>query len=289
VTDRHTADHLLPGQPLAPGYVVVEHLQRGRRLDVYDVWSEERYCRCIAKTLRPDRADDRRGLAQLRLEGRLLSRLAHPHLVRAYETTMTLDQPRPALILEAVPGTVLDEAIGERGRLRPQEVARLGLQLSSVLHYLHGRGWLHLDVKPSNVIASDRGVVLIDLSLAARIGKRSSGGTFDYRSPEQAHRVPLTEAADVWGLGGTLYAALSGVAPYAEWEYDSEERPRYPQLDARPLPLAKRGRFPRLLRAVIDACLELDLAARPGLTEIATALEAFSGLDPRTDSNSARR
>ncbi len=271
-----------PGSALAPGYVVVAHLQRGRRLDVYEVWSEERYCRCIAKTLRPDRADDRRGLAQLRLEGRLLSRLAHPHLVRAYETTTTTEQPRPAVILESVAGRTLDEVIAEQARLPPRDVTQLGWQLCSVLHYLHESGWLHLDVKPSNVIASERGAMLIDLSLAVRVGRRSSGGTFDYRSPEQARRVPLTEAADVWGLGGTMYAVLSGVAPYEEWAYDFEDdRPRYPQLDSRPLPLAQRGRFPRRLRDLVDACLELDPAARPTILEVAAALEAFRGVDPR--------
>ena len=271
-----------PGSELAPGYVVIEHLKRGRRLDVYDVWSAERYCRCIAKTLRPDRADERRAERQVRLEGRLLSTLAHPHLVRAYGTTTTLEQARLVVILESVSGNTLDRVIDERGRLPPKDVALLGMQLCSVLHYLHGHGWLHLDVKPANVIASSGGPVLIDLSLAVRIGRRSSGGTFDYRSPEQAHRVPLTEAADVWGLGGTMYAALSGVAPYEEFGYDSEDDPpHYPQLDGRPLSLDRRGRFPRALREVIDGCLELDSTARPTIPEVARTLEAYGGVDPK--------
>ena len=64
--------------------------------------------------------------------------------------------------------------------------------------------------------------------------------------------------------------------------YDSADPdPDSPQLDGRPLPLARRGRFPRPLRDTIDACLEFDVATRPTLDEVAAALEAFSGTDPR--------
>ena len=49
---------LPPGAAIGPGYEVIEHLRRGNALDVYDVWSEQRACRCIVKALRPDRGDD---------------------------------------------------------------------------------------------------------------------------------------------------------------------------------------------------------------------------------------
>ena len=75
---------LREGELLASGYEVIEHLARGRALDVYDAWSIERDCRCIAKVIRPDRqgARVRRRLVR---EGELLLELAPPHLVRAYE------------------------------------------------------------------------------------------------------------------------------------------------------------------------------------------------------------
>ena len=70
---------------LAPGYAVLAHLSRTRRLDTYEVWSLERACSCVAKVLRPDRRDDDRARAALIAEGELLCSLAHPHLVRGYE------------------------------------------------------------------------------------------------------------------------------------------------------------------------------------------------------------
>src|SRR3954469_17382849 len=75
----------LPGRPLCRGYRALRRLRRGHAVDVYDAWSEERGCRCIAKVVRLDRAGDRETRASLFLEARLMLGLSHPHLVRAYE------------------------------------------------------------------------------------------------------------------------------------------------------------------------------------------------------------
>ena len=214
-----------PGTELADGYRVISHLNRGNRLDVYDAWSVERESRCVLKTLRPDRSSEaaaRRALAQ---EGRLLRRLSHPHLVRAYELTEALDDERPVLVLETLGGETLSHLIhrlDERGRRLPlTEVAVLGRQLASVLSYLHGQGWLHLDLKPSNIVADAGRARLIDLSIARRPGRARAGtGTFEYLSPEQARGGQLTAASDVWGLGGVLYTALVGEPPYGYVEDD---------------------------------------------------------------------
>ncbi|MGH3144599.1 MAG: serine/threonine-protein kinase, partial [Rubrobacter sp.] len=77
-------DHppLVAGSILAPGYEIVEHLHQSNNFDVYDVFSEERACRCIAKAPRQDLLESpkvRRGLLR---EGRLLKKLTHPHIVR---------------------------------------------------------------------------------------------------------------------------------------------------------------------------------------------------------------
>jgi eukaryotic-like serine/threonine-protein kinase len=276
---------LAAGDPLAPGYEVVAHLRRGRRLDVYDLWSDERGCRCVGKTLRPERAGDETAAAQLRTEGLLLATLTHPHLVRAYETVLTAVRPRPAVVTETLPGHTVDYLLDRFRRLSPADAAMLGVQMCSVLRYLHRHGWVHLDVKPANIVEVGGRAVLLDLSVARRIGEREAGGTFDYLSPEQARGDAVTEAADVWGLGITLYEALSGATPWA----DVPHRQRgpdgtrfYPQLDAPAAPLrSRRRRLPAVLSRTVDACLAPDPGARPTVDELGAELVGQSGFDPR--------
>src|SRR5687767_4785470 len=88
---------LAAGTVIAPGYQVIALLHRSRHFDVYDVWSDERACRCIAKL--PIAGQDRYGrrVRQLQREAALLKRLTHPHIVRAYEF---ISEPGAALILE---------------------------------------------------------------------------------------------------------------------------------------------------------------------------------------------
>jgi serine/threonine protein kinase len=272
---------LRPGDELSPGYEVVAHLRRGHRLDVYDVWSRDRSCRCVAKALRPDRADDGRAATRLRTEGRLLRRLAHPHLVRAYET---VEHPRLAVVMETLGGHTVSYLVAEHGRLPTADVAVLGLQLCSGLGYLHRHRWLHLDVKPSNVVASAGRAVLLDLSLARRPGARLTGGTFDYQSPEQARGARVTAAADVWGLGATLYETATGEPPFAEHSHRVRHpggRRRHPQCEQRAASLRSRGSFPCRLTDCVDACLEPDPADRPELADVAATLAAVAGVDPR--------
>lgn len=274
---------LAPGETLAPGYRVVAHLRRGGRLDVYDVWSEQRACRCIAKTLRPERATDERAICWLRNEGVLLTQFSHPHLVRGYEIVRNHDPDRPVVVTETLPGSTLSYLIAEHGALAPLDAAVLGMQLCSALTYLHGHNWVHLDVKPSNVVEACGRAVLLDLSLVCRVGERSSAGTFDYLSPEQAAGERMTPAADVWGLGVTLYESLCGTTPWAEDSHrqrsDGGSR-YYPQRERPAAPLHTHRDLPAALSQLVDACLAPDPKDRPSIAEVSARLIDWSGLDP---------
>jgi serine/threonine protein kinase len=287
---RPATEPLGAGAEIAPGYRVIAHLRRGNDLDVYDAWSEERGARCIAKALRPDRLGKRRTRKALLREGALLQRLTHPHIVRAYET---VEKPLPVVILETLTGQTLAHMIAEGPEAADSDVAHLGLQLGSAVRYLHRNGILHLDLKPSNVIAVAGIARLLDLSLARPPGVAHAGiGTWHYLSPEQARGGHLTAAADVWGLGAVLFETAAGEAPFDDdpdaWEpaasdsgtYSEAAPDRYPQLERRARSLASVAEAAPELARLIDACLDPDPAARPSLEELMAGLEPHAGLPP---------
>lgn len=258
------------GDLVATGYEVIAHLSRGRALDVYDAWSIERDCRCVAKVVRPDRQKPRvRG--RLVREGELLLYLAHPHIVRAYELRR---RPRTALILETLEGETVEHMIETAPRrLAIADVAHLGLQICSAVGYLHGQGFLHLDLKPSNVIVQNRQARVIDLSLSRPPGPVSRGaGTPPYMAPEQARGGHGSAASDIWGIGATLYEAATGLRPFPDARHGI-----YPQLERRAASVARSRRAPAAFTTLVAACLSPEPADRPSVAELADELDSLVG------------
>jgi eukaryotic-like serine/threonine-protein kinase len=249
-----------PGREVVPGVRILAHLHRSNRLDVYDAWCDRRAARVVLKTLRPDRLRDARTIRALLREGRLLRRLSHPNLVRAYDVHAA---PRPAVVLETLGGETLDRMAARR-RITASEVAVAGVQLAGALRYLHAEGILHLDVKPSNAIADGTAAKLIDLSIARPAGRVPAGrGTWCNMAPEQVRGGVVTPAADVWGLGTVLYELAAGDSPFAD-----DGGHDYPQLHRRAGSVRRQRRLPAALGDAIDACLEPDPARRPPPDEL---------------------
>lgn len=254
---------------LVPGYETIGLLSRNKAMDVYDVWDVRRDCRVVAKCPRPDRKSDERVLRRVVSEGELLTRLAHPHLVRGYEL---LEGPPPVVILETLTGATLEHLLAERTRRLPlTDVVFLGMQLCSAIQYLHLHGVVHLDVKPGNVVCQENGQAkLIDLSLARAPGHVRRGvGTRDYLAPEQARGGDVGAAADVWGIGTVLYEATTGRRAFA----GSDEPRRYAQLDGPPAPVRSLRRVPPGFGQLVARCLDPEPAARPSPRALSAELE----------------
>jgi serine/threonine protein kinase len=247
---------LAPGRELTPGLRIDAHLHRSAQLDVYGAHCERRGCPVVVKTPRPDRLDDRAIVRDLLREGRLLVRLAHPHVVRGYEVHRA---PRPLVVLETLGGETLSALLARRPRLPAADLAELARQLASALRYLHAEQVLHLDLKPSNVVAEAGRAKLLDLSIAQRPGRiRAGRGTWANMAPEQVRGGEVGPPADVWGLGTVLYEAATGRLPFG----DRDQRRR--RADA----VRAHRRLPHALAETIDACLEADPADRPPLTAL---------------------
>ncbi len=145
-------------------------------------------------------------IRDFRREFALLARLHHPHLARVVDFRADV-AGRPYLTMDTVDGPTLAAA----APLPATRAWTAGLELARALAFLDARGVRHGDVNPHNVVLGPEGLVLVDFGLAALRGDRRSAGTPRYAAPETL-REGAGAPADVYGLGATLYEALTGRA-----------------------------------------------------------------------------
>ncbi|MGW0189184.1 serine/threonine-protein kinase, partial [Streptomyces sp. NPDC003362] len=166
-----------------------------------------------------DEEEKRRLITRTLREAKAIARIRNTSAVTVYDVVDEDD--RPWIVMELVEGKSLAEVIREDGLLDPRRAAEVGLAILDVLRSAHREGILHRDVKPSNVLIADDGrVVLTDFGIAQVEGDpsiTSTGmlvGAPSYISPERARGHKPGPAADLWSLGGLLYASVEGTPPY---------------------------------------------------------------------------
>ncbi|WP_228976630.1 serine/threonine-protein kinase [Streptomyces sp. DH12] len=166
-----------------------------------------------------DEDEKRRLITRTLREAKAIARIRNTSAVTVFDVVDEDD--RPWIVMELIEGRSLADVIREDGTLTPRRAAEVGLAILDVLRSAHRQGILHRDVKPSNVLISDDGrVVLTDFGIAQVEGDpsiTSTGmlvGAPSYISPERARGQRPGPAADMWSLGGLLYACVEGHPPY---------------------------------------------------------------------------
>ncbi|MFG2450851.1 serine/threonine-protein kinase [Streptomyces sp. NPDC048512] len=208
---------------LAGRYRLGDVLGRGGMGTVWRAQDETLGRTVAVKELRfPSSIDDeekRRLITRTLREAKAIARIRNTGAVTVFDVVD--EDNRPWIVMELIEGKSLAEAIREDGVLTPKRAAEVGLAILDVLRAAHRQGILHRDVKPSNVLMSDDGrVVLTDFGIAQVEGDpsiTSTGmlvGAPSYISPERARGHKPGPAADLWSLGGLLYASVEGVPPY---------------------------------------------------------------------------
>jgi serine/threonine protein kinase len=264
------------GHEIAPGRTTLKSLGGGNRYEVYLVWDDRRFSVMVAKILRPDLAEEEHALRGLRREMEALEALSHPVLLRAFDAH--IEGPHPHVVVEHLEGPTLRRLIKRNGALPLEQTLPLGLHVASVIHYMAEEGWVHLDLKPDNLVMGIPPRV-IDLSLARTLERAKLLtdyiGTNAYMPPEQCNpHGDVGPPSDVWGLGATLYHAVSGRLPFRRPRSKADDaslEDRFPQLEDEPRDW--RVPVPGALAEAILACLEKDPARRPTAAELAGMLQ----------------
>jgi eukaryotic-like serine/threonine-protein kinase len=151
-------------------------------------------------------------------EAQVAARLSHRNVVRVYDVVE--EDGRPWIVTELLPPSSLRDLIKHEGPLGPARAARIGLDILAALRAAHAAGVLHLDVKPANIMIDGDRAVLTDFGIARDMGLSAATtaglliGSPSYIAPERARGGRPGPAADLWGLGASLYAAVEGRGPF---------------------------------------------------------------------------
>ncbi|HEU4512424.1 MAG TPA: serine/threonine-protein kinase [Nocardioidaceae bacterium] len=273
------------GDSITPDLTAMKLLGGGSAYEAYLAFDDLTYGPVVVKVVRPDQVRDEKTLRGLRREVDTLARVNHPVMMRGLRSEVAGD--RPHVVLEHLDGPRLSSLIRRYGPLQEQQYLPLAIEVASALHYLRRIGYVHLDVKPSNVIMGAP-ARLIDLSVARPVEEAAALdhpiGTDAYMAPEQCD-PPRTgcpgPASDVWGLGATLFEAVAGYKPFDLPGPDAVTvAQRFPQVAEPSYELPDR--VPGDVAKVVYACLEPAPENRPLPHEVAEGLQPALERAPRS-------
>jgi serine/threonine protein kinase len=208
-------------------YVLLGLLGRGGMGSVFLGRHTTMNRRCAVKVVSKKVGKDPDSLEQFLTEARAIASLDHPNIVQAYDVDKENDHFY--IVMEYVEGQTLEDIIEQEGVLDCESAVDCIRQAAEGLDHAHGRNMVHCDIKPSNLLVNEQGVVkILDMGMARLVGDAgvsdsssdSRGsmkilGTVDYMAPEQAVSAPNFDfRADVYSLGCTLFALLAGHPPF---------------------------------------------------------------------------
>ncbi|MGQ4618551.1 protein kinase domain-containing protein [Nocardia sp. R7R-8] len=229
------------------------------------------------KLLTADLDEDNRArfFREQRAAGRLTG---HPNIVNVLAAGVT-DNGRPFIVMPYYAHGSLDTRLRHHGPLPLPEVLRLGVKIAGALESAHLLGILHRDVKPANILFTDYDEpALGDFGIAHFAGAFVTNAgivttTPAFTAPEVVAGEPTTPATDVYSLGATLFAAVTG---HAAFERRSGEQlvAQFLRITAGPVPDPREHGTPDDLSTIIEHAMGADPAGRPSAAELGRQLQA---------------
>ena len=205
-----------------PGFKIIKQLGSGAMATVF-LARQLSLDRLVAIKILPRKfSNNRKFIDRFYKEGRAAAQLNHPNIVGAYDVGRAGDHHY--FVMEYVDGKTVHDHIARHKRIDEKEAVEVVYQVAKALEHAHERGFVHRDIKPKNImITRDAVVKLADLGLARAISDEAAAkaeagrayGTPYYISPEQIRgELNIGPAADIYGLGATLYHMVTGRVPF---------------------------------------------------------------------------
>jgi len=266
---------------------------------VYEV--RDRLERSFAlKVLRPEKAADPTLVREFKDEAVSTGAVNHENVVTVLGQGE--EDGRHFILMEFVDGLPLDELLDARGKLPSPEAIEIVVQVAKALRCAHGKGLIHRDVKPENVLLyedlrtrlTDFGIVKDISSLKGFLVKGRRVGTAAYASPEQCLNKRLDAQTDMYSLGATFYRIVTGRPPF-QGENRSKIMKMHVQLTPKP-PIDLVPDLPKPLSNMIEKMLAKKQTDRPenmerlieDLLKIHSGKVAIADQQPRVDPSALR-
>jgi len=261
------------------GYRILSDVGTGAASRLYLVQDQKTKHVWALKHVKKETDKDQRYLDQTENEYNVGSQLVHPnirHVERLIKNRRLIRVNEIYMLLEFIDGISLDK--------HPPEtiLATIDIlqQVAEGLLFMHNKGYVHADMKPNNIIVTERSEAkIIDLGQSCRTGtiKRRIQGTVDYIAPEQVHREAITPATDVYNLGATIYWALTGKnIPTAMTDRTGLGFAKSAeQIEAPTPPVQMNPQVPDELNELVMKCVRADPKDRPAMKTVRNQLQVI--------------
>ena len=252
------------GMMLDGRYELVELIGSGGMAVVYKAMCHRLNRYVAVKIMRPELAKNEKFRRRFQTESQAIAKLSHPNIVGVYDVSRT--DHVEYIVMELVDGITLKQYLQDHGPLDAVQAVDFSLQIARALAHAHGKGIVHRDIKPQNILVVNDGVIKVaDFGIANLQSEvpdveNEAIGSVHYISPEQARGLPVDGRSDIYSLGIVMYEMLSGKLPF---DGDDDRTVALKHLSAVPTPLREIApSVPEALEKIVMKAMEASLDNR---------------------------
>ena len=278
------AGEFAPGTMLGERYEIISQLGQGGMGAVYKARDTELERLVALKIIRPELTTNPEMLKRFKQELILARQVTHRNVIRIFDLGQA--DGFKFITMEFLEGQDLRAVLREKGKLAPEDAAKVILQICRALEAAHGEGVIHRDLKPQNIMMDANGrAYVMDFGIARSAylpGMTQTGalvGTPEYMSPEQAKGEKIDERSDLFSLGVILYELVVGKSPYYS---ETPLATLWKRIQEKATPLIEVDpTVPKELSDIVAKALEIEPENRfASAKEFEQHLESWLGISP---------